>query len=571
MTGINGKAPPPLAKFGAGFRVPHYKWVTQTRPTEVDFFEVVSENFMGVGGKPRDYLQRLREHYPVTLHGVGMSIGSNHAPGTPYLAALKRLIADTNPLCVSDHLCWTSGRNRQNSHDLLPIAYTKKNLEIIATRLDFIQNFLGRRLYLENPSAYVSFNSWDFEEPDFFSELLRKSGCGILLDINNLYVNQHNLGLDPVRYLEFLRADDIAYFHLAGHWDRGDVLIDTHDGHVCENVWDLYRLACQKFPQTDTLIEWDANIPDFQTLASEVTKARTHHASAQSHQVNFIALASSKISEAHPEIESNSLYDGFFEAITTSTVPIDSTCPFLDRQHPVPALTGLLVYHQAYFLRLRESLAETFPSLLAVCGNDGFSALVAEFLPLHPSHGTSIHEAGRDFPTFLAGISDDYDFGVPPETLRDLAALEWAHAECFVAAASDEAPVIPNQLAELSPEQWEKLSVKFDPSVTMVTTAWEVWTTIQQIRRDEAPDRPTKSAGSPFAWTIQRQDGDVKVVQTAPEAALVLSMLLAGKTLPEVNDSLAAAFQLSPENALATCAGHLVQWCQQGMISKLLI
>jgi len=215
---------------GVGLRPKHYSTIIESKP-KVDWFEVISENYMGVGGRPRLHLDKIRQDYPIVLHGVGLNIGSVDALRADYLKKLKELASWVKPALISDHLCWT-GVGGKNTHDLLPLPYTETALEHVCERVSRVQEILGRSILLENPSAYVAFENSDMSEAEFLYELCRVTGCKVLLDLNNLFVNQKNLGWNPKKYFEILPANFVGQFHLAGHSISGDVRIDTHDHPV---------------------------------------------------------------------------------------------------------------------------------------------------------------------------------------------------------------------------------------------------------------------------------------------------------------------------------------------------
>lgn len=258
--------------YGLGLRNVHYDYVLTHRP-EVDWFELITENYLAPGGRPRAVLRQVRERYPVVLHGLSFNIGSHEPPDLNYLAQLKRLIAEVEPEWVSDHLCWT-GVNGFTSHDLLPIAYTEANLQLSVDKVNRIQDYLQRTIVLENPSVYVGFRSNTMSEPAFINALVRKTGCEVLLDVNNVYVSGFNLGFDPYAYVDTLIPGAVRQFHLAGHTNNTTHIIDTHDHPVCDDVWDLYRYACQRFGPVATLLERDDHIPPFPELMAELQQAR---------------------------------------------------------------------------------------------------------------------------------------------------------------------------------------------------------------------------------------------------------------------------------------------------------
>ncbi len=256
---------------GIGLRKEHHDTVLTEKPP-VAWFEVISENFMVDGGKPIQVLDRVRHDYPVVMHGVSLSIGSDDPLDKDYLRKLGQLEKWLQPSLVSDHLCWTSAGGH-NSHDLLPLPRTEATLHRVVEKIGQVQDLLGRQLLLENISSYLEFQQSTLGEAEFLAEVAVRADCLILLDVNNLYVNTRNHGLDPFTYMNWLPAERVAQFHLAGHQDLGDVVIDTHDGPVCTDVWDLYRRAVRRFGAAPTLIEWDANIPPLQTVLAEAHRA----------------------------------------------------------------------------------------------------------------------------------------------------------------------------------------------------------------------------------------------------------------------------------------------------------
>jgi uncharacterized protein (UPF0276 family) len=258
---------------GLGLRRDHYQDVLSRRPA-VPWFEVISENFMVPGGRPRHVLERVRADYPVALHGVSLSIGSAEPVNRDYLARLKALVEWVEPAIVSDHLCWT-GLGGHNSHDLLPLPFTSEGVRTAAAKVRQVQDALGRRILLENVSSYVAFRASEMAEWEFVSAVAEEADCHLLLDVNNVYVNARNHGFDPLRYLDGLPAGRVRQFHLAGHEDHGALIIDTHDAPVCDPVWELFRRAVARFGPRPALIERDANIPALDELIAEARRAST--------------------------------------------------------------------------------------------------------------------------------------------------------------------------------------------------------------------------------------------------------------------------------------------------------
>jgi uncharacterized protein len=255
---------------GLGLRREHYRHVVETKPN-VGWFEVISENFMVAGGNPRRVLEAVRRDYPVVLHGVSLSIASTDPLDERYLAELAALARDVEPAWVSDHLCWGTAHGI-NAHDLLPVPYTEEALAHIVSRVEAVQERLGRRILLENPSSYLRFRGDDMSEHDFLAELARRADCGILLDVNNVFVSAHNHGFDPHAYLAAMPAERVGQIHLAGHTEEGALLIDTHDGTVRPEVWQLYAETIARFGARSTMIEWDMNVPAFAELERELDR-----------------------------------------------------------------------------------------------------------------------------------------------------------------------------------------------------------------------------------------------------------------------------------------------------------
>ncbi len=258
--------------FGVGLRTDHYQYVVDNKPN-VDWFEVISENFMVAGGKPKYFLHAVREHYPIVMHGVSMSIASTDPLNLDYLAKLKTLAEEVQPEWVSDHLCWT-GVHGVNSHDLLPVPYNEEAIAHIVSRVQQVQEILGREIVLENVSSYLTYNASEMEEWEFINTIAERAGCKILLDVNNIYVSSRNHGYSAQTFLQSIQPQYVQQFHLAGHSDYGDYVIDTHDHDVPPAVWNLYQEALQRFGLVSTLIERDDNIPPFPELYAEMQKAR---------------------------------------------------------------------------------------------------------------------------------------------------------------------------------------------------------------------------------------------------------------------------------------------------------
>ncbi|HUY27626.1 MAG TPA: DUF692 domain-containing protein [Candidatus Binataceae bacterium] len=262
----------PFLGFGVGLRRQHYAEVIENRPA-MDWFEVISENYLVPGGRPLEVLDAVRERYPIAMHGVSLSIGSTDALNRKYLRELRKLARRAEPAWISDHLCWTAVGGR-NLHDLLPLPYNGDVVRHVAARIRRVQDALERHILVENVSSYLTFRDSVMTEWDFITAVAEEADCGILLDINNIYVSAFNHKFSAERYIDAIPPERVVQYHLAGHSDHGAYLLDTHDHPVRDEVWTLYERAVRRFGAVSTLVEWDDNIPEFAVLAKAADRAR---------------------------------------------------------------------------------------------------------------------------------------------------------------------------------------------------------------------------------------------------------------------------------------------------------
>jgi uncharacterized protein (UPF0276 family) len=266
----------PYLGVGVGLRPRHFARVLEAPDSArlgIDFFEAISENYMLPGGRPLRVLEQVRERFPVVFHGVSLNIGSADPLDGDYLAELAALAGRYEPAWLSDHLCWTGVRGR-NLHDLLPLPCTEPVLGHVCERVSQVQDRLGRRIALENPSSYFAYRADEMPEAEFLAEVAERADCGILLDVNNVFVSAHNHGFDAERYLAQIPRERVFQIHLAGHTRQRSLLIDTHDHPVCDEVWALYESAVRRLGPVSTLIEWDEQIPELEVLVAEAARAR---------------------------------------------------------------------------------------------------------------------------------------------------------------------------------------------------------------------------------------------------------------------------------------------------------
>ncbi len=261
----------PVSGAGIGLRPQHLDFVLEHKPA-VNWFEVLTDNYFGPEGEALADLEQIRSHYPITMHSVGMSVGSTDPINWDYVGKIKALADRFQPAWVSEHLCWTSAHG-VNFHDLLPLPYTEETINHVAGRISKIQDFLGRRLLIENVSSYLTFKESQMPEAEFVSAVAEKADCGILLDVNNIFVSQYNHGDKAMDYIRSTPAERVGEIHLAGGEERDGYMLDTHSREVPDDVWEIYRAAIEHCGDTPSLIEWDNDIPEFSVLAGEASKA----------------------------------------------------------------------------------------------------------------------------------------------------------------------------------------------------------------------------------------------------------------------------------------------------------
>lgn len=473
---------------GLGLRPQYYEHIYDTHPS-VHAFEIISENFMGLGGNARFHLEKIRQGYPIFMHGVAMNIGATDPLNLDYLKSLKELIKIVNPVHISDHLCWSTHQGL-TSHDLLPMSYTEETLEHLIVRVFQVQEFLGRRLLLENPSMYAAFKDQDMSEAQFLHELCRVTGCGLLLDINNLFVNQSNLAMDPQEYFKLLKGEQIGYFHLAGHTlEASGLRADTHDHPVPDEVWGLYRQAVKTWGIVPTVLEWDAKFPEFSVLVDEMEKARLiQQEVTQDTLVASVPPLDAQMVDIKTPFDQ--IQTQFFEMVTEK---VDSHIEILDDKRPVTREVGLKSYQDGFTDRLVCVLADDFKTLKSVCGT-GFGQLVRAYAKVYSPYSWSVADLGENLEKFLRENELADQFGVSRHVLADIAAFEWAAQRMFM--ADDESSVQSHLLGEVQADQWERLVLKLNRQYRLVETGFDVAAIYNAIQASEAPRKPKPSPGS---------------------------------------------------------------------------
>ena len=548
----------PLLGCGVGLRSEHYPAILEAYPP-MDFFEAISENYMNTGGRPLTMLEQVRERYPVVLHGVALSIGSCDPLHPQYLESLKRLVDRIQPEMVSDHLCW-SGAGGAVLHDLLPLPLTEESVEHVVRRVDQVQTCLGRKILLENVSTYVTFSHSVMPEWEFIAEVARRSGCGILLDINNIYVNAVNHGFNPLDYLRHIPAQMVGQFHLAGHTPMGKFLFDTHSARVTEHVWELYREALKLYGRVSTLIEWDEAIPSFDELSAEAGRARTFYSqTAGTPLTAHVPALSLQQGHAAPVVEGLSLarvQDLFKSAIQ----PLGANClpdTLLNPQGGDPGKERMSVYADGYIARTHAALAETYPALERLLGHEEFCKLAEAYAGKGPATEYDLAKIGEGMPDFLKAYLQTA--GRP--YCSELARFEWLVARAF--HAYDGAALEQTALQTLAPEDWEHIRLIFQPSVRIFESEWpvlELW----EARQQAAPaSGEVKKLSEPERVLISRAQKRIRTERLGQVQYRLLQGLAAGQSLGEVCE------ELGDFDDATSLQSWFSAWIQDGLLARL--
>jgi uncharacterized protein (UPF0276 family) len=600
----------PYLGHGVGLRVPHYARALEGR-LGVDWVEVITENFFGAGGRPRAVLEAIRREVPLVFHGVSLGIGSFSdaaRAGAPapsealagYLRQVKALADAFEPAWISDHVCWTRLGERQ-SHDLLPLPFTEEALRVAVRATLRVQEALQRPIVLENVSSYVAFRTSEMSEWEFLSELTQRSGCSLLLDLNNVIVNASNHGFSPHEYLAGLPREKVAQFHLANHTARDKYCLDDHRGPVPPAVWSLYEDALRRFGPVSTLVEWDEEVPDWERLVEESLEAARRARQVLGERAELELTEPELAFELHrglaldpsaqsPEAERakdepvrakadakrgsglegstlGGLQELFFEALTWPRGVLDlveargSARSAIDANFVesggLSAVARLDVYANAYFYRLLDAAAEMFPRLAYLAGPAAFHDLITDYVLACPSTCPNLHHLGDRLPSFI----EKHALGTARPMLVEMATLELALLRAL--DGPDGRILTREALASLPPERWPSLRWSLAPAAQRVDAFHDLGTIAALCaagERERALQCP-RSAES-VALLVSRRDHAVSFRTLEPVEALALDELASGCTFESLCELLAA-------HALAATAVHayLQRWLEEALLS----
>lgn len=540
--------------FGIGLRGPHYREFLENRPS-VDWLEVHTENYLDQAGWDWHVLEELREDYPFSLHGVGLGLGSVHGFSQEHLERVRALVHRIQPALVSEHLSWGSVSGRQ-LNDLLPLVLDDAALALMCERVERVQETLNRPLLIENLSTYVRFHQDSMSEAQFLTSLVARTGCGLLLDVNNLYVNQCNHGEDALTALQQISVGSVGEIHLGGHLVTPQAVIDTHGDVVADPVWQLYEAAIQRFGQLPTLIEWDTDIPPLGVLLDEAERARrvAHSVSPQVH-----GALDTPVSSVGNNSEGviNSAGSGLaatqenFAAALFDGSQVDQALLLFKGEH---SRHRLALYRGNQFSMWETALKAAYPVVHMLVGDEFFGGLSRAFGIAEPSSSPDLNEFGAGFADFL----QDFPHVAGYPYFPDMARLEWALHRAHYADSAQSVP--SSSVLELPPEVLANARLQLHPACTLFASEWSV-----------VP-----------IWRAH-QDDDVCFPQRVDEAshALIMRPHWTAAVMPLEPASYAALAHLADGGDLGTALrtaettdtdfdahGHLRQWLDAGLFTR---
>lgn len=532
-----------LRGVGIGLRVPHYHDFLERRPA-VDWIEVHTENHLAQSGRDRHVLETLRRDYPLSLHGVGLGLGSREGFSDAHLARVAALVRALEPALVSEHLSWGALHDRQ-LNDLLPLPLDNAALDLVASRVARVQDALGRQILVENVSTYLRFHADAMGETAFLAELVRRTGCGVLLDVNNLYVNQHNHGEDAMHALAALAPGSVGEIHLGGHLDLGDVLIDHHGARVAPPVWALYRAALARFGAVPALVEWDTDLPALDVLLDEVDIARRILLDVAP-GAPAIADARVAVTVALPAAVPCAIQQAFGAALFDPTRD-GALAPALKGD---PARLG--IYRGNLKANWVRALSSSYPVLRRLVGDEFFEALARVYGRARPSRDPDLDRFGAGLPDFLDGFAPAADYPYLP----DVARLEWLVHDAHYAADADGDSTAA--LAGLDPDGFEASRALLHPALRLHASSWAT----AALWRSQQPDGPAlpDDVGQACRALVLRRGWEVAVEEIGVAEHAALACLLDGGTFGMALD---AAFALEGEFDVGGC---LRAWLESGAI-----
>lgn len=533
---------------GVGLRAPHYRQFLEQRP-KVGWLEVHTENYLDQSGWDWHVLQELRRDYPLSLHGVGLGLGSARGFSDQHLERVRALVERVDPLLVSEHLCWGAVHDR-NLNDLLPMTLNHSALGLLCERVERVQDTLRRRILVENVSAYVRFRDDAMSEAEFMAALARRTGCALLLDVNNLYVNQCNHGEDALAAIAAIAPGSVGEIHLAGHLVTPAAVVDHHGDTVAPPVWELYRAALARFGKLPTLIEWDTDIPALEVLLGEADKAAAiAEAYAARAHANPAGGAAGVTASRHELAASQ-------QTFAAALFEVDSEGQALAQLKGADNRSRFGLYRGNLTAGWNKTLSAAYPVLRQLVGEEFFSALSRAYGMQHPSDNADLNHFGAQFAAFLEAFPHVAEYPYLP----DMARLEWALHRAHYAA--DVQGIAAGELAALTPAQMETARLKLHPACCLLASAWAIVPLWQAHQPGGGQQFPSAMRAHSYGL-IARPRWKTEVVSLSSSAHAALSALAAGASFGAALD---AAFELDDEFDVGV---HLRHWIQLGLLAAI--
>ncbi len=562
---------------GVGLRVRHYARALN-HGLDVDWVEAISENFFGAGGRPHAVLERIRSDLPVVFHGVSLAVGSLQPPSETYLDQLRQLFARYQPAWVSDHLCW-GRRQGHHAHELLPVPYTEVALRCVCERVRRVQDQLGRAIALENVSSYIEYTSSEVPEWEFLNQVAARTGCGLLLDLNNIVVSGHNHGYTPEQYLAGIDGRHVWQFHLANHSDRGHYRFDDHRGPVPEEVWQLFAAALKRWGPISSLIEWDEDVPEWELLRAQQREA-ARRAELVLGPVSSVDGATQSVPPRRtcPELGADEWQEVdhtealFWQAMVFPTgaqafcdaQPSEQVAALAATFRTTPAfarIARLDVYANSYFWRLHGVILTQYPVLAWLLGDTQFHNLMVDYILERPSTGANISDFGRGLARYL----QTHALGCTHAWAAEIAAVEWSS---YALIDAEDSPVVTTQaLVELSAHEWPTAVFAPIAAVKMVDCTYP-FAMLDKSRRAGEPRPRAVGQTDTKQVIVWRQAFIVRYRHVEPAEAAALSALLQRATFIEI---CACAQAVRRELSAGEVAAWLRTWVRDGLLRAIVL
>jgi uncharacterized protein (UPF0276 family) len=539
---------------GIGLRTAHYRALLEQRP-KLGWLEVHTENYLARSGWDWHVLRTLRRDYPVSLHGVGLGLGSAHGFSEAHLERVRALAEQIEPVLISEHLSWGALADR-NLNDLLPLALDGAALDLLCERVGRVQDVLRRQLLIENVSSYLRFRSDSMSEAEFMRELARRSGCALLLDVNNLYVNQCNHGEDALAAMAALPVDSVAEIHLGGHLVTPDALIDHHGAAVAEPVWELYRAALARFGFVPTLVEWDTAVPELEVLIAEAGKAEAIANEVLREECSGHSLCREPGNSAWvPACAGTTGLAERQQDFAAALFDKGSEAPLLVQLAGEAPARRLAIYRANLSAHWDRALSSAYPVVRQLVGAVFFSALARAYGKAHSSQDADLNRFGAAFAEFLTHFEHVADL----PWLPDMARLEWSLHQARY--APDAVAIPASALAAMTPEQFDASRPLLHPACSLHASSWAT-VPLWLAHQPGGPPFPTQMRSASHAL-VARPGWKVELAQLSPAAHAALAALAAGARFGAALD---AAFDV---DAGADVGAMLKQWLELGVFAAL--